>query len=142
MHGRDNRRTRLNAEDGFTLIELLVVVIIVGILAAIALPAFFNQKGKAQDAQAKSSARVAQSAIEAYRTDRGNYAADPAELRTIEPVLRDATSLTATGTDATYEVSALATSGVRYRIARAANGTVLRSCTPAGQGGCSAGSSW
>ena len=66
---------RLNGdgEAGFTLIELLVVMLILGILAAIALPAFFNQKEKAGDAKAKEYAHTAQVAIETYATDNGGY---------------------------------------------------------------------
>src|ERR1051325_4332048 len=64
---------RLNgdSEAGFTLIELLVVMLILGILAAIAIPAFFNQREKGTDAQAKSAVRTAETAMETYSTEHG-----------------------------------------------------------------------
>jgi type IV pilus assembly protein PilA len=66
---------RLKDERGFTLIELLVVVLIIGILAAVALPTFLGQRDKGFDADAKSNARNVQTLVESCGVDAGgNYA--------------------------------------------------------------------
>ena len=74
-------RNRAQSEKGFTLIELLVVILIIGILAAIALPAFLNQREKAQDTEAKSAARTAQTAMETWYTDEQTYYTPRGDLR-------------------------------------------------------------
>jgi type IV pilus assembly protein PilA len=75
--------------DGFTLIELLVVILIIGVLAAIAIPSLLNQQGKAKDASAKELARAASQAAETYSTDHeGNYGGMTLELlKEYEPAL-------------------------------------------------------
>src|SRR4029453_5605008 len=77
-----------NGEKGFTLIELLVVILIIGILAAIALPAFLGQRSRAQDTQPKSAVRGAQTAMEKLYTDNQNYVTDKAGLEEIEASLK------------------------------------------------------
>jgi type IV pilus assembly protein PilA len=80
----------LGGEDGFTLIELLVVILIIGILAAIAIPSFLNQKTKASDASGKELAHSAQIAAETYATDNGGSYANltPAMLSTYEATIQ------------------------------------------------------
>jgi type IV pilus assembly protein PilA len=140
-------RKRINDERGFTLIELLVVILIIGILAAIAIPSFLSQKDKAGDASAKSFARNMQTAEETYYTDNNRYTVTLSELQAIEPVLRDTPSPTAptlSATDVTrdFRVTATSKAGVGYSITRASDGTTTRSCDRPNIGGCNAGSSW
>jgi len=140
-------RQRIHGEEkGFTLIELLVVILIIGILAAIALPSFLSQRGKAQDSEAKSAVRNAQTAMETFFTDNQTYVgATPAILQGIEPALNNANALATAGLAVnTYTVSVTSRSSAAtvYSITRAATGVVTRTCDDAGVNGCRAGGVW
>jgi type IV pilus assembly protein PilA len=77
-------RQRTRAQHGFTLIELLVVILIIGILAAIAIPSFLNQREKGQDTCAKTQARTMATAMETYYTGTNGYSAGMLSLNRLE----------------------------------------------------------
>ena len=135
-------RARVQDEKGFTLIELLVVILIIGILAAIALPAFLNQREKAQDSEAKSGARTAQTALETVFTDNQSYAGRHPGRRST-PSSRPSSQLGARLTrpdrrpPTRTRVERRVEGHQRPRtwvITRAADGAVTRTCTPVGSG--------
>ena len=146
-----------NEEKGFTLIELLVVILIIGILAAIALPAFLGQQQKGQDADAKSTARNMVSQMESCFATNESYAnCDDTALASSTsglPVGSGKGQVTITTHNANdYLITAWSKSGTDFTIAKSSAGVITRECQAHGsapgtddannKGGCKADGTW
>jgi prepilin-type N-terminal cleavage/methylation domain-containing protein len=134
-------RQRSSDQSGFTLIELLVVILIIGILAAIAIPSLLSQKSKAYDAGAKELARTGYTTMETYATDHsGSY--EGAEIKilheyepsipTSEAAANGGATLTVNKATATeFEVTGVeANTKDEFKLLRNASGEVTRTCKP------------
>jgi len=143
-------------QEGFTLIELLVVVLIIGILAAIAIPAFLGQKKGAQDSNAKSLLRNSAIAMESYYAENQDFGANDAAAiagaQAVEPNITFQAAAPAAaksnqvqvvtnriaagvGNEDSYVLTTVSQSGTTFTYERDQNAHVLKCKTGAGCAG-------
>ena len=142
-------RERSQDESGFGLVEILVVILIIGVLAAIAIPTLLNQKGKSYDASAKELARTAQTTAETYGTDHGEFKGlTTAALKNYETGLTSCPSNNSCfkegkeleGGKGFEVVTTAANTEDEFTITRNASGEITRTCSST-KNGCSGANS-
>lgn len=138
------KRLRKPADErGFTLVEILVVVLIIGILAALSIPAFFDQSVKAYDASAKEALHTARTAIGLIEKEEGTYeGVSVDDLRAEEPTLTEAMLSEPVTTKDTYTLEATSSAGTTFSVSLDEAGTLNFDCAPRSMGGCPADGNW
>jgi type IV pilus assembly protein PilA len=138
---------RLHREEpGFTLLEIFAVLLIIGVLAAIALPVFLNHRMKGQDADAKSNVRNMVSELESCYSTIETYVGCDTSKEVLDsniPLGSGAGQVNLTTLAANrYEIVGQSASGNHFTITKLASGPLSRTCITAGQGACPSSGDW
>ena len=140
-------RIKTGGESGFTLVELLIVMLILALLAGIGIPAFFSQREKARDVDAKHAAGAAGRAAETVAVNNGGAYNGPSgvtvpNLLGVDDTLANANLTVSNVGPRTYTVRVTADSGHWFEYSRSAAGNITTACSPPGEGGCPSDGVW